>query len=88
MPRRAVEKGRGQQYTVKWLHLLVYFCVAAVWWEIGRGDCLERGKGGASKVAEKVLMEWRKGIKGAEAKELEKETGWVEGMELGRKRPK
>lgn len=52
----------------------MYFCVAAVLWEIGMGDCLERRKGRASKVAEKLLMEWRKGIKGAQAKELEKET--------------
>lgn len=60
----------------------------AVWWEIGRGDCLERGTGKASEVAEKLLMEWRKGIKGAETRELEKETDWMEGMKLGSKRPK
>lgn len=37
-----------------------------------RGLLGER-KGRASKVAEKLLMEWRKGVKGAEARELEKE---------------
>lgn len=49
---------------------------------------MERGKSRADKVAEKLLMEWRKGIKGAEARELEKEIDWVEGMKLGSKRPK
>lgn len=62
--------------------------MAAVCWETGRGHCLERGKSRADKVAEKLLMEWRKGIKGAEARELEKEIDWVEGMKLGSKRPK
>lgn len=33
-------------------------------------------------------MEWRKSIKGAEVRELEKETDWAEGMKLDSKRPK
>lgn len=40
-----------------------------------RGDCLERGKGRASKVAEKLLMEWRKGIKEIRKK---RQTRWRE----------
>lgn len=49
---------------------------------------MERGTGKASECAEKLLMEWRKGIEGTETRELEEETDWMEGMKLGSKRPK
>lgn len=49
---------------------------------------MERGKGKASEAAEKFLTAWRKGTKGAQTRELKKETDWVEGMKLGSKRPK
>lgn len=55
-----------------------YWCAIAGLLSGGRlegGDCLERGKGRASKVTEKLLMEWRKGIKGIRKK---RQTRWRE----------
>lgn len=57
----------------------MYFCAAAVWWESGRGNCLERAEAGQIGLlrVENLLRKWKKGIKGAEASELEKEADWV-----------
>lgn len=61
------------------MYLLAHFCVAALWWEIGRKDCLEKAKIGQIRLlrVEKLLRKRRKNVKGTEASELEKETAWV-----------
>lgn len=53
--------------------------MAALWWEIGRKNCLERAKIGQIRLlrVEKLLRKRRKDVKGTEASELEKETAWV-----------
>lgn len=64
--------------------LLCGCCLVGDW----KGELLrERAKVGRIRLlrVEKLLMKWRKAIKGTEASELEKETDWV-GNETGQQK--